>query len=291
MAEYGYNTAEELLARAKERGMSIGRVVLLHESETGGRSPDELQREMSHRLEIMRSAVDEGRGSTQKSKSGLSGGDARRMADAVEKRKLPLQYQFARIIEYALAASETNALLGRIVATPTAGSCGVLPGVLLAESERLDAEPEELLEAMFVAAGIGRIIALGATLAGAEAGCAAECGAASAMAAAALSCLYGRDNRVQIDAAALALKNSLGLVCDPVGGYVEVPCIKRNAIFAAVALSAATMAAVGITSVIPFDEVVIALRQVGRAIIPALKEQSEGGLATTETARRLCPNR
>lgn len=291
MAEYGYNNANELLDIAAKHDISLSRAVLLYESETSGRSSELLETEMKRRLAIMRHAVDEGRRTQEKSKSGLTGGDAHRLANAVEDRSLPLQYDFARIIEYALAASETNALLGRIVAAPTAGSCGILPAVLLAESERLKLSPERQIEALFVAAGIGRVIALGATLAGAEGGCAAECGAASAMAAAALASLYGLDNRAQVDAAALALKNSLGLVCDPVGGYVEVPCIKRNAIFAAVALSATTMSAAGVVSVIPFDEVVIALRQVGRAIIPALKEQSEGGLATTETACRLCPNR
>ena len=175
----------------------------------------------------------------------------------------------------------------RIVAAPTAGSCGVLPAVLLTMEEQLGYSLNEMTEAMFVAAGIGRIIAERAFLAGAAGGCQAEIGSASAMAAGSAVYLKGGDAETVCHAAALALKNLLGLACDPVAGLVEVPCVKRDVVGAVNALTSADMALAGIRSVIPPDEVIDAMRSIGVCMSPALRETGEGGLAATPTGIRI----
>ena len=189
------------------------------------------------------------------------------------------------VIACALKTGECNACMKRIVAAPTAGASGVLPAVLLpCRGRHSDAE---LVQALYVAAGFGQVIATRASISGAEGGCQAEIGSASGMAAAALTALRGGTPQQCADACAMALQNLLGLVCDPVGGLVEIPCVKRNVIGAMNALSAAEMALAGIGSAIPCDEVIDAMRAVGDALPPSLRETGEGGLAATPTARRL----
>jgi L-serine dehydratase len=188
---------------------------------------------------------------------------------------------------YALAAAEENARMGRIVAAPTAGSCGILPGVVLAVGEEMKIERERLVLSLFTAGAVGRAIAETAALSGADGGCQAECGSASAMAAAACVELCGGTTNHQAHAAALAIKFVMGLVCDPVCGLVEVPCVKRNASGAVNALAAASLALAGIESVIPADEVISAMGQVGKQIPPELRETAKGGLAVTNTAKKL----
>ena len=183
--------------------------------------------------------------------------------------------------------SEVNACMGRIVAAPTAGSCGILPAVLFALDEQYSFGDEALLKALFAASGVGAVIAKRATLSGAEGGCQAECGSASAMAAAAGAELLGGTPNMCVDACAMALKNTLGLVCDPVGGLVEVPCVKRNVMGAVNALSSMNLALAGIKSVIPADEVIDAMGSIGAQISPSLRETSEGGLAATPTGKEL----
>ncbi|MFQ8779158.1 MAG: L-serine ammonia-lyase, iron-sulfur-dependent, subunit alpha [Oscillospiraceae bacterium] len=193
---------------------------------------------------------------------------------------------FQRVTEEALKVAECNACMKRIVAAPTAGSCGVLPAVLIPLVEVRDVAEETILQALYIAAGFGQVTALRASVAGAEGGCQAEIGTASAMAAAALTHILGGTAQQCADAYAIALGNLLGLVCDPVAGLVEVPCVKRNVIGAVNAVSAANMAVAGITSRIPVDEVIDAMGEVGDALPASLRETGLGGLAATPTGRQ-----
>ena len=188
----------------------------------------------------------------------------------------------------ALAMGESNACMKRIVAAPTAGACGVLPAVLVNYQKRNGTPDEEIVRALYTAAGIGQVVAARAYIAGASGGCQAEIGTASAMAAGALTALRGGSPSQITHAAAMALKNLLGLVCDPVGGLVEVPCVKRNVIGSVNALSAADMALAGISSRIPPDQVIDAMREVGDQMHPTLRETGQGGLANTPAAREWC---
>ena len=212
--------------------------------------------------------------SSDRSNSGLIGGDAEKLRAAAEKGLLLGGTYFQRVMEQALKVAECNACMKRIVAAPTAGSCGVLPAVLI-------------LQALYIAAGFGQVTALRASVAGAQGGCQAEIGTASAMAAAALTHILGGTAQQCADAYAMALANLLGLVCDPVAGLVEVPCVKRNVIGAVNAVSAANMAVAGITSRIPVDEVIDAMGEIGDALPADLRETGLGGLAGTPTGRKI----
>ena len=188
-------------------------------------------------------------------------------------------------MEKAIKMGESNACMKRIVAAPTAGACGVLPAVLISYQEHFNIEDEIMIKAMYVAAGIGKVIATNAFIAGAAGGCQAEIGSASAMAAGALAFLQGGKVREIINAAALALKNMLGLTCDPVAGLVEVPCIKRNSYGAVNAVTSTQLAMAGIESAIEPDDVIDSMRRIGNSMSPCLKETSTGGLAVTESAK------
>ncbi|MHB0887069.1 MAG: L-serine ammonia-lyase, iron-sulfur-dependent, subunit alpha, partial [Bacillota bacterium] len=277
-----HTSLAELAAAAAERGVTIGAIVREGEAAETDTPETELNALMARNLKVMREATARGLAGIS-TRSGLAGGDAKRMVQAHGVAGEPFDTAVAR----ALAVSEVNAAMGRIVAAPTAGSAGVLPAVILTVGERVGAADEQLVEALFTAGGVGQVIAAKATLAGAEGGCQAECGSAAAMAAAAAVQLAGGTPEQCIDAAAIALKGSLGLVCDPVAGLVEVPCIKRNGLSAAAALAAADMALAGIKSVIPADEVIAAMGEVGRALPASLRETSQGGLAATPTGKRL----
>lgn len=238
-------------------------------------------------LTAMRESVQAGVAASGRSVSGLTGGEAKKYNDYIQQNDSLLGGAAAKAAAYALAASCVNASMGIIVAAPTAGSCGILPGVLLSMQESRGFTDDEIASALLCAAGVGQVIAMRATLSGAEGGCQAECGSASAMAAAAVCELMGGSPEACCHAAALALKNSLGLVCDPVAGLVEVPCVKRNAVFAVAALTAADMALAGIRSAIPVDEVIDAMFSIGQAMPAALRETAKGGLAATPTGCRL----
>ena len=199
----------------------------------------------------------------------------------------PLDGAFARVIAAALATGEVNAAMGRIVAAPTGGASGVLPAVLLVLGEQYGASDDQLADALFCAAGIGGVIAARATLSGAAGGCQAEIGSASAMAAAAAVQLAGGTPEQAGHAAAFALQGQMGLVCDPIGGLVEVPCVFRNATGASVALASAQMALAGVTFPVPFDEVVDSMGWVGRSLPPSLRETALGGLAVTPCGREM----
>jgi L-serine dehydratase len=187
----------------------------------------------------------------------------------------------------ALACSQSNASMGRICAAPTAGSCGILPAALITGAEELDCGEEEILRGILTAAAVGKIIVQNATVAGAEGGCQAECGAAAAMAAAALTEMAGGAPEQSLHAAAIAIKNIMGLICDPIAGLVESPCSKRNASGVLNALSSADLALAGVESIIPFDEVVDAMYTVGLAMHPDFKETARGGIAATPTGKAL----
>ena len=224
---------------------------------------------------------------SDRSNSGLIGGDAARFRAAAEAGRLLGGTYFQRVTEEALKVAECNACMKRIVAAPTAGSCGVLPAVLLPLARAGEADEEAVCEALYVAAGFGQVIAARATLAGAEGGCQAEVGAASAMAAAALCSLKGGTPEQCAAAAAMALGNLLGLVCDPVAGLVEVPCVKRNVVGAVNAVSCANMALAGVDYAIPCDEVIDAMGRVGSLLSPDLRETGQGGLAATPTGVKI----
>ncbi|MGN0194577.1 MAG: L-serine ammonia-lyase, iron-sulfur-dependent, subunit alpha [Pseudoramibacter sp.] len=223
----------------------------------------------------------------RRSASGLVGGEGEKLEARRKAGKLICGDFVGRVMEIALKIGESNACMRRIVAAPTAGSCGVVPAVLIAVSEKEDFSEDELVQALFVAGGIGGVIGERAFLAGAAGGCQAEIGAASAMAAGALTALYGGDAAMIANAAALALKGLLGLSCDPVAGLVEVPCVKRNALGAVNAVTSADMTLAGIKSQIPPDEVIDAMRTIGRNMDPDIKETGIGGLAGTETGKAI----
>ncbi len=277
-------TVKELLAQAGELGLSLGRLVLRLQAEELETTEQALRLKMLENLQVMRQAVVEGMTGTRRSMSGLVGGDAKLLEERRLAGKSLSGDVLARTAARALAVAEVNAGMGKIVAAPTAGSCGVLPGVLLTLAEETGARDELLLEALFAAAGIGMVIASQASISGAQGGCQAECGSAACMAAAAGVELAGGDPVQAAHAGAMALKTMLGLVCDPVAGLVEVPCVKRNAAAAANALLAVDMAMAGIKSNIPLDEVIWAMDQIGSAMPCSLKETAQGGLALTPTA-------
>jgi L-serine dehydratase len=223
----------------------------------------------------------------QRSRSGLTGGDAAKVETAAAAGKLFGGDYLAQVTAEALKTAECNACMKRIVAAPTAGSCGVLPAVLLPLARNGSAAEDAVCDALYVAAGFGQVIAARATLAGAEGGCQAEVGAASAMAAAALCQLGGGSPEQCAAAAAMALGNLLGLVCDPVAGLVEVPCVKRNVVGAVNAVACANMALAGVEYAIPCDEVIDTMGRVGALLSPDLRETGLGGLAATPTGRAI----
>lgn len=279
-------TIAKLVETASSRDLAIGVLAREIEAEDAGLSIAQLNDKMKKRLEVMRESVVRGLQGVR-STSGLTGGDALKMAEAQSQGTLISAEPLNSAMAYALAVAEVNAAMGRIVAAPTAGSCGILPGVLLSVGETLDASDASLTEALFTAGAVGAVVARSSTLAGAAAGCQAECGTGAAMAAAAATELAKGTPGQCANAVAFAFKGLLGLVCDPVAGLVEVPCIKRNAICVAVALAAANMALAGIESIIPPDEVIETMGQIGRDMPASLRETALGGLAATPTGKNL----
>lgn len=282
-----YTSINELVLQAESQKCSLGQLVLKHQSEVAEVSQEVLFLEMRKAVEVMRKSAIDGLSKERRSISGLTGGDAYKMNEQVSSGRNLTGKVFGNALTKALSVAQTNACMGKIVAAPTAGSCGILPAAVLSVAEDRNLTDEEVVMAMFTATGIGLVIANKATVSGAEGGCQAECGAASAMAAAALAEMCGGSPSQAAHACAIALKNILGLVCDPVAGLVEIPCIKRNAMGVANALTGAELALAGIESAIPADEVIFAMKKIGDAMAPALKETAEGGLAATPTGRRL----
>ena len=249
---------------------NVAELMIATEYELTGRERDEVLRLMSRNLEVMKASVLLGLDES-KSRSGLTGGD----------------YTVLTAAKNAIAVNEHNAKMGLVCATPTAGSAGCLPAVLTSAIEKLDLTEEQQLDFLLAAGAFGLVIANNASISGAEGGCQAEVGSASAMSAAALVLAAGGSAFQASQAICFVIKNMLGLICDPVAGLVEVPCVKRNAMGASYAFIAADMALAGIESKIPVDEVIDAMYQVGSSLPTAFRETAEGGLATTPTGRRL----
>ena len=280
-----YMSVAEIAAQARRQGSSFGEIVLQDQAAQMERSRTDILREMDESLAVMERAAERGLDKELRSNSGLTGGDGARMR-AYARGALGGAF-CARAMEIALATAECNAAMGRIVASPTAGSCGILPGAVISMMENRGADRENACMALIAAGGVGMVIANQASISGAAGGCQAECGSAAAMAAAALVQMAGGDAGMLENAVAMALKNLLGLVCDPVAGLVEVPCIKRNAGGVMIAIAAADMALAGIRSVIPVDEVISAMREVGESLPCALRETALGGLAATPTGQEI----
>ena len=279
-----FKNITELVSQAMEKELPISEIMLEQEMEQSGRGREAIITDMARSFQVMKDAAARGREGVV-SHSGMTGGDALRMDEYIKSGRGLTDAVFLHALRNALAVNEVNAAMGLICATPTAGSCGVLPGVLLAVGEKLDKSDEEMVQVLFTAGAIGFVIANNALISGAAGGCQAEVGSASAMAAAALVELAGGSPHQAAHAMAIALKNMLGLACDPLAGLVEVPCIKRNAAGAANALAAAEMALAGIESRVPWDEVISAMYQIGQSLPLALRETAQGGLAATETGR------
>ena len=284
--ELDFTNLSALVCEAGRQGVPLSQLVLEQQARQAEQEPEVPYRRMRDQYAVMAQAVCAGSEKGVRSTSGLTGGDGYRMQQAARNGGLTGPV-FTGALARALAVSEWNAAMGRIVAAPTAGSCGILPAAVLTMQQERQIPERDCVMSLFTAAAVGLVIAHNATLSGAQGGCQAECGSASAMAAAALVELGGGTPAMAEQAVAIALKNTLGLVCDPVAGLVEIPCIKRNAAGVANALCAAELALAGIQSAIPADEVIQAMKRVGDAMPAALRETAEGGLATTPTGRKL----
>lgn len=265
---------------ACKQGRELAEFVLENDCQERGVDREESLSRMRALLAAIRSAQD-GYDPALRSRSGMVGGDGERMRRRAQAGQSILGDFAGEVVARAIMMGESNACMRRIVAAPTAGSCGVLPAVLLPYQRREGIPDEQLIRALYVAGAVGQVIAENASISGAAGGCQAEIGSASAMAAGALCYLGGGDATAVCHAAAIALKSLLGLVCDPVAGLVEVPCVKRNAAGAMVAMMAADMALAGIRSAVPPDEVVLAMREVGQRMDVSLRETGLGGVAAT----------
>lgn len=281
------STFKELREACINENKTIWELTLEEDSQHSEMGIDEIRANVLKHIEVMRETIKTGMTSTEKSISDWCGDDCVRLIKRYKNKKALFGKLFEKIITYALSTSEENLRMGRIVACPTAGSCGIVPSVLVAFSEENNLSEDEQVNFLITAGKVGSIISNKVQLAGAVAGCQAECGVAAAMCAGGLAQAMGGNIDEILNAVALAMKNLLGLSCDPVCGLVEVPCIKRNPILAIHAVTATELALAGIESKIPVDEVIDAMRQTGQLMSPMLKESSQAGLATTKTALEL----
>ena len=282
-----YESIRELVEAAERENTTISSLVLADQAEQMEMEKEQIFKRMKYSFQVMREAVDAGMSKDQRSMSGLTGGEGYHMHEYALRGGGLCGPFLSRAIARALAVAGCNASMGRIVAAPTAGSCGILPGCLVSLYEDKGMDEEAVVMSMFTAGAFGIVIAEKASIAGAEGGCQAECGSAAAMAAAAVVELSGGTPSQCADACAIAIANQLGLVCDPVAGLVEIPCIKRNAGGLAIAFSSADMALAGVVPKIPADECIDAMREVGNSLPQALKETAGGGLAATPTGKKL----
>lgn len=283
-----FKNGNELEKCCIESGKPIAQVCIEREMTLFGRSEASIRNEMHRNYEVMQQAVHRARTESLRSMGGLIGGEAIKLQSRIDAGPTVCGTLMSKAIGAAMGVMETNASMGLIVAAPTAGSCGIIPGSILTTAEYYGWSEDQVLDALFVAGAIGLIITRNATVSGAEGGCQAETGAAAAMAAAGIVSVLGGTPRQTLDAAATALKNVMGLVCDPIAGLVESPCQKRNALGTANALVSAEITLAGIPSIIPFDEVVEAMYKVGKRIPVELRETALGGIATTPTGCIIC---
>lgn len=282
-----YRSITEILEQSEKNKKAFWEIVMEADMESRNASREESRQKMGQLLDAMREA-DHSYNGELKSASGLSGGNGALIEDYNRAGKNLCGEFLGKVMERAIKMGESNACMKRIVAAPTAGSCGVIPAVLLSYEEYGSVPKNELINAMYVAAGIGKVVGENASIAGASGGCQAEIGTASAMAAGALAYLQGGGSEAIANAMALALKNMLGLACDPVGGLVEVPCVKRNSHGAVNAVASAQLALAGVKSAISPDDVIDSMRRIGNEMPVSLKETGKGGLATSESAKRIC---
>ena len=278
-----FENSLEALVRLSE-GVGLAEAARQAEMRETGAAREEINKKMETALRVMRQSAEKGFDPKLHSMSGMTGGQACRLRQAVEENRTAGGNYLGRAAARALAVAECNAAMGKIVAAPTAGACGILPGVLLTAQEEFGLSDDQLRDALFVAAAVGDVIAARASISGAEGGCQAEWGTAAAMAAAALVYLRGGTAKQSTDACAFALMNIMGLVCDPVRGLVEVPCVYRNASGAAGAFVAADLALAGIPCPLPPDEVIDAMKNVGELMPASLRETGEGGCAACPSA-------
>lgn len=277
------NTFEQLNEICISQNKKIYEVAQENMAKDADITIDEVRAFTNRSLFAMKEAIQTGLASKELSLSGMCGQDCDRVQKRFRQTPAIFGKTFEKIITYALATSEENIRMGKIVACPTAGSCGILPSTLVAISEDFDYSERIQIDALITAGEIGRIVSNKVALAGAVAGCQAECGTAAAMSAAAICQMRGGSVSQILNAAALTLKNILGLTCDPVAGLVEVPCVKRNPIMAVLSITAVELALSGVESKIPIDEIIDAMEQTGALMSPTLKESSQAGLATTKT--------
>lgn len=280
-----YGNGKELLELATARNLRLSDIIIENERKNSGRSEQDILESMGKRFQVMKASAQRALKEPLETVGGMISGDAGRIyAFSASEKTLSGEFM-GRVMARALSSCEVNASMGRICAAPTAGSCGIVPAVIISVCEKLGLEEESAIRGLITCSGIGAIIVKHATVAGAEGGCQAECGAAAAMSAAAAVELAGGTPEMSLHAAAIAFKNILGLICDPVAGLVEVPCAKRNASQAVNAITSADLALSGIKSNIPFDEVVEAMYKVGKMLPYQLRETAMGGIAATETAK------
>lgn len=280
-----FNSIAELVELAQKANCPISQIVIHWEMENNFVAEEKQRAMMLKNWQVMEESLKRGLTNYEKSVSGLTGGDAVKLYAYRQHG-----YTGEAVLSAAASAvgvSEVNAVMGRIVACPTAGSCGIVPAAIYAAAEKNGNNIDEIVDALFTASGIGMVVEANASIAGAYGGCQAECGTAAGMAAGALVQLAGGTPEIVGNAVALAIKNLLGLACDPVAGLVEVPCVKRNGFIAVHAMVAADMAMAGVQSVIPVDDVIDAMNRIGRSMPSSIKETAEGGLATTKTGLRL----
>jgi L-serine dehydratase len=277
----------ELIEVCTREQKSIGEIMLMMEVEKSGKDKETIMSMMEERLIKMKEAVESGTKDGSPAPSGISGGDAVKMNDYLNQGKFLSGNYISNAMTYSLATSESNARMGVIVATPTAGAAGILPGVLFSLHKNDGTSNRDLVMGLFTASMLGYVIANRSFISGAAGGCQAEVGSATAMAAGTIVELKGGTPEQAVNATAIAMKSLLGLVCDPVAGLVEVPCIKRNVIGTSIAFSAADLSLAGIESRIPCDEVIEAMYKVGKEMPRTLRETALGGLAMTETGKRV----
>lgn len=281
------NTGEELIKVCKEQRLTIWQYTLKNEVEQSGRDEKYVFDKMCLNLNIMKKAAEFGIKNEVKSVGGLIGGDGVRLNNYVKTGNTLSGGFLVKAMARAVACSEVNASMGKIVAAPTAGSCGILPAVIITAGEKLGKSDNDMVNALLTASGVGILIAKNATLSGAEGGCQAECGSAAAMGSAAVVEMMGGSVEMALDAAAITIKNIMGLICDPVAGLVEVPCAKRNISGTVNALTTVDLVMSGVKSIIPFDDVIGAMYRVGKQLPSELRETACGGLAVTPTGMKL----
>lgn len=280
-------TFQELQEICIKENKKIYEVMMSSEAQLGENSEDHTKFQAGQSLLAMKRAIEAGLNSKEPSISGMSGGDCAKLQESFEKKQSLYTTTLQKIMTYALATSEENVRMGTIVACPTAGSCGIVPSVIISYAQDYAISENDQINALITAGVIGKIVALKLPLAGATGGCQAECGVASAMASGALTQMRGGNAIQIINSVGLALKNILGLTCDPVCGLVEIPCIKRNVFLAIHAVTASELALANIVSAIPTDEIVDSMVQTAQLMSPLLKESAKGGLARTKTAIEL----